>query len=341
VKAVYTELHRSHDPQFFLVRGVVKRTTEQPERADRLLAGLKAGEHTLVEPTVFGQGPRARVHSPEYLSFLSEAWDAWSALGDAGPEMIANMHPVRNPGTYPKHIVGRLGWHTIDTSCPIGPGTWAAACAATDVATTAAQLIMDGERAAYALCRPPGHHAYRDLASGFCFLNNSAIAAAHLRLKHERVAILDVDVHHGNGTQGIFYERGDVLTVSIHADPTHFNPFVWGYAHERGAGNGLGANLNIPLPIGTGDDGYVRALAMAKKTIDAFAPTALVVALGLDASEHDPLAGLAVTTQGFRRIGAAIARLGLPTVLVQEGGYLSDILGANLTAALGGFEDVG
>ena len=144
------------------------------------------------------------------------------------------MHPVRNAGTYPTHIVGRLGWHTVDTACPIGPGTWAAACAATDVATTAAQFVMDGEGAAYALCRPPGHHAYRDLAGGFCFLNNSAVAAAHLRLKHERVAILDIDVHHGNGTQGIFYERADVLTVSIHADPNSFYPFVWGYAHERG-----------------------------------------------------------------------------------------------------------
>ena len=338
MKAVYSEKHRSHDPQFFLVRGVVQRTTEQPERADRLLQGLKDGKHTLVEPTAFGQGPRARVHSPEYLGFLADAWDEWSALGNAGPEMIANMHPVRNAGTYPTHIVGKLGWHTIDTSCPIGPGTWAAACSATDVATTAAQMVMDGEDAVYALCRPPGHHAYRDLASGFCFLNNSAIAAAHLRLKHERVAILDVDVHHGNGTQGIFYERPDVLTVSIHADPTFFNPFVWGYAHERGAGQGLGANLNIPLAKGTGDDGYIEALATAAKTIRAFAPGALVVALGLDASEHDPLAGLAVTTDGFRRIGEAIARIGLPTVLVQEGGYLSDILGANLTAVLGGVE---
>ena len=253
--------------------------------------------------------------------------------------MIANMHPVRYAATYPTHIVGRLGWHTIDTSCPIGPGTWAAACAATDVAATAAQLVMDGEDATYALCRPPGHHAYRDLASGFCFLNNSAVAAAHLKLKHERVAVLDVDVHHGNGTQGIFYERPDVLTVSIHADPTFFNPFVWGYAHERGAGPGLGANLNIPLPKGTGDDDYIKAIGEAEKTIRAFAPGALVVALGLDASEHDPLAGLAVTTAGFRRVGAAIARLGLPTVFVQEGGYLSDILGANLTAALGGFEE--
>jgi acetoin utilization deacetylase AcuC-like enzyme len=200
-------------------------------------------------------------------------------------------------------------------------------------------LALDGEDAAYALCRPPGHHAYRDLAGGFCFLNNSAIAAAHLRLKHERVAILDVDVHHGNGTQGIFYERGDVLTVSIHADPASFYPFVWGYAHERGAGAGLGANLNIPLPIGTGDEGYLQALGTAKAMIEAFAPGALVIALGLDASEHDPLAGLAVTTNGFRRVGQAIAALKLPTVFVQEGGYLSDILGMNLTAALAGFEE--
>jgi acetoin utilization deacetylase AcuC-like enzyme len=338
VKAVYTDLHRSHDPQFFLVRGKVTRTTEQPERADRLLAGLAAGKHQLVAPTVFGQGPRTRVHSLEYLNFLAEAWDAWSALGNAGPEMIANVHPVRHAATYPTHIVGRLGWHTADTACPIGPGTWAAACAATDVAATAAQVMLDGEDAIYALCRPPGHHAFSDVAGGFCFLNNSAVAAAHLRQKHERVAILDVDVHHGNGTQGIFYERSDVLTVSIHADPAAYYPYHWGFAQERGAGAGLGANLNIPLPLGTKDDAYLAAFETAAKTIRAFAPGALVVALGLDASEHDPLAGMAITTEGFGRIGAALARLGLPTVLVQEGGYLSDLLGTNLTAVLAGFE---
>ncbi len=338
MKAVYSEKHRSHDPQFFLVRGVVKKTTEQPERADRLLKGLAAGNHRLVEPTAFGQGPRLRVHSIEYLNFLAEAWEAWSALGDAGPEMIANIHPVRHAATYPTHIVGRLGWHTADTGCPIGPGTWAGACAASDVAATAAQMVMDGEDEVYALCRPPGHHAYRDMAGGFCFLNNSAIAAAHLRLSHERVVILDVDVHHGNGTQGIFYQRPDVYTISIHADPAAYYPFVWGYAHERGDGAGLGTNLNIPLPLGTRDDGYMQALHVAAKAVKAFAPGALVVALGLDASEHDPLKGLAVTTDGFRRIGATIARIGLPTVFVQEGGYLSDILGQNLTAVLGGFE---
>ncbi len=338
MKAVYSDAHRSHDPQFFLVRGVVKRTTEQPERADRLLAGVKAGKHALVAPTAFGAAPRARVHSADYLAFLAEAWEAWSALGDAGPEMIANIHPVRYAASYPTSIVGRLGWHTADTSCPMGPGTFAAACVAADVATTAAQLVADGERAAYALCRPPGHHAFRDMAGGFCILNNSAIAAAHLRQTHERVAILDVDVHHGNGTQGIFYERADVLTVSLHADPAQFYPFVWGHAQERGTGIGLGANLNLPLPLGTGDDDYLAALEVAAKTIRAFAPGALVVALGLDASEHDPLAGLKITTDGFRRIGAFIARLGLPTAFIQEGGYLSDILGTNLTAVLAGFE---
>ncbi len=204
MKAVYSENHRSHDPQFFLVRGQVRRTTEQPERADRLLKGLKDGNHSIVAPTAFGQGPRARVHSPEYLRFLEGAWDEWTQLPDYGPEMIANFHPNRVAGSYPTHIVGKLGWHTADTACPIGVGTWAGACASTDVAVTAAQMVMDGEDAAYALCRPPGHHSYRDMAGGFCFMNNSAIAAEHLRLKHERVAILDVDVHHGNGTPGIF-----------------------------------------------------------------------------------------------------------------------------------------
>ncbi|MCK6450303.1 MAG: histone deacetylase family protein [Alphaproteobacteria bacterium] len=339
MKTVYSEGHRTHDPQFFLVRGVVRKTTEQPERADRLLSGLGSGRNDLVPATEFGAGPRARVHSPEYLDFLARCWDEWKALPDAGSEMIANVHPVRQPyGTYPSGIVGRLGWHSADTSCPIGPGTYAAACAAADVAATAAELVLNGEDAVYALCRPPGHHAYRDMAGGFCYLNNTAIAAAHLRLKHERVAVLDVDVHHGNGTQGIFYERPDVLTVSIHADPTRYYPFFWGYAHERGAGSGTGANLNLPLPIGTGDADYLAALDAASRAIKAFAPGALVIALGLDASEADPLAGMKITTDGFKRIGAAVARLGLPTVLVQEGGYLSEVLGINLAAVLRGFE---
>src|SRR5699024_4937413 len=180
--------------------------------------------------------------------------------------------------------------------------------------------------------------AYADLAGGFCFLNNSAIAAQRLRRHMDRVAILDVDVHHGNGTQGIFYHRDDVLTVSLHADPATFYPFFYGYAHERGADAGYGYNLNIPLTHGTGDDGYLDALNAAFRRIEAFQPDALVVALGLDAYKGDPLAALALTTDGFKRLGAAIGRLQLPSAIVQEGGYMCAALGDNAAAFLTGFE---
>ena len=338
MKAIYDPAHAGHDPQFFLQRGQVRRTTEQPERADRLLSGLQKGRHEIIPPRRFGLGPVAAVHTPEYLSFLATAHDTWKALGDSSPEIIPNVHPSRYPPTYPDSIVGRAGWHMADTACPIGSGTWAAAQLAADAALTATQLVIDGERVAYALCRPPGHHAYADMAGGFCFLNNSAIAAQHFRRHHDRVAILDVDVHHGNGTQGIFYQRGDVLTVSIHADPNFLYPFFWGHAHERGSGAGEGCNLNLPLPHGAGDDAFLAALATATGRIAMFAPGALVLALGLDASEADPFKALAVTTGGFERIGTAVARAGLPTVIVQEGGYLSPILGDNLAAVLRGFE---
>jgi acetoin utilization deacetylase AcuC-like enzyme len=199
-------------------------------------------------------------------------------------------------------------------------------------------MVLNGERQAYALCRPPGHHAYADMAGGFCFLNNTAIAAQRLRSKHARVAVLDVDVHHGNGTQGIFYERDDVLTVSIHADPANYYPFFWGYAHEHGAGKGQGFNFNLPLPLGSADAPWLDAGDKALAKIKEFQPTALVVALGLDASESDPLQGLKVTGAGFHAMAEKIARFGLPTVLVQEGGYLGDDLGRNLVHFLAGFE---
>jgi acetoin utilization deacetylase AcuC-like enzyme len=201
----------------------------------------------------------------------------------------------------------------------------------------AAKQVLYGEAACYALARPPGHHAGRDLVGGFCYFNNAAIAAETLLSVHRRVAILDVDVHHGNGTQDIFYRRGDVLTVSIHADPVRFYPFFWGYACERGDGAGLGANVNLPLPRKTGDDAYLDALELALSRIDEFVPDALVVALGLDAFAGDPFQGFAVTTDGFGRIAERIAALKLSTVLVQEGGYLCDELGDNLAAFLQAF----
>jgi acetoin utilization deacetylase AcuC-like enzyme len=204
-------------------------------------------------------------------------------------------------------------------------------------AVEAASAVAAGSPAAYALCRPPGHHAFADVAGGFCFVNNSAVAAQALRATAARVAILDVDLHHGNGTQGIFYARADVLTVSIHADPVRFYPFFWGHADERGEGPGLGYNLNLPLPRKSGDAPFLDALNTALRRIRAFAPDAVVVALGLDAHESDPFGGLSVTTPGFARIAEVIARLHLPTVIVQEGGYLSEELSTNLTSFLTGF----
>ena len=271
---------------------------------------------------------------------LQVAW-TWMSVDEelrARNEVMPNVHPDSRRAGYPKSAAGQAGYHMADMACPIGAETWRSATGSAQAAITGGRLLLAGERSAYALCRPPGHHAFRDLAGGFCYLNNTAIAAQVLRDAARRVAVLDVDLHHGNGTQGIFWERGDVLTVSLHADPARFYPFFWGHAGERGEGPGLGCNLNLPLPRGSGDAVFLEALEAALVRIRAHAPDALVVALGLDASETDPFGGLAITTNGFARIAEAIAGLGLPSLMVQEGGYLSDELGANLAAFLGAFE---
>jgi len=338
VKIVYSEKHAQHDPQNFVVRGTRQRSAEQPERATRLLAAAKAAGHTILPPQSYGAGPAATVHTPEYIDFLQIAAREWAKLPGASPEVVPNVHPARAHASYPKALAGRAGWHQVDLACPIGPHTWEAALAATEVAATVADMVLAGESQVYALCRPPGHHAYADMAGGFCFLNNTAVAAQRLRSRHDRVAILDVDVHHGNGTQGIFYERDDVLTVSIHADPDNYYPFFWGHAREHGAGKGQGFNLNLPLPLGSPDAPWLEAGDKALARIKEFQPTVLVVALGLDASESDPLQGLKVTGAGFHAMAEKIARMGLPAVLVQEGGYLGDDLGRNLVQFLGGFE---
>ena len=340
MKAVFDDRQRRHDPQHFLVNGVVGRSPEQPARIDALAEGAARAGCAFQPPADHGMGPLAAVHTAEYLAFLRSIHDRWTRIEGAAPEVIPNIHPDGRGASYPKSAVGQAGWHQADTACPIGPHTWDSAYWSAQTAVTAADLVLGGERGAYALCRPPGHHAFADLAGGFCFLSNAAIAAERLRAAGRRPAVLDIDVHHGNGTQGVFYARGDVLTVSIHADPARFYPFFWGHAHERGAGAGLGANLNLPLPRGTGDDGFLEAVDAALDRIAAFGTDALVVALGLDAHEADPFKGLAVTTEGFARIGARIAAAGLPTVLVQEGGYLSGALGANLARFLTGFESV-
>lgn len=336
MKAIFDDRQRLHDPQHFMANGKTYPSPEAPERITRLMAGAKAAGCIFEAPQDAGLGPIAAIHSAEYLHFLQGIYPRWLRIPDAGPEVIPNIHPATRADNYPKSAIGQAGYHQADTACPIGAHTWEAAYWSAQSAITGADLVAGGESAVYVLSRPPGHHAFVDLAGGFCFLNNSAIAAERLRARGLRPAILDIDVHHGNGTQGIFYMRDDVLTLSLHADPDRFYPFFWGAAQERGEGRGMGCNLNLPLPRGTDDAGYMAALATALARIRAFGADAVVVALGLDAHIDDPFQGLAVTTQGFHDIARAIAGLGLPLLLVQEGGYVSDALSENLASFLKG-----
>jgi acetoin utilization deacetylase AcuC-like enzyme len=337
VKAFYADEQKRHDPKSFLSSGAPQPNPERPERLERLLEGARAAGCDITRPMEYGLRPIAAVHTPEYLDFLQRIYARWSRIEGASAEVVPNIHPLSRTDSYPASAVGQAGYHMADTSCPISAETFESACWSAWSAVAAAEDVLSGSPAAYALCRPPGHHAFADVAGGFCFLNNSAIAAQHLRGSAKRVAILDVDLHHGNGTQGIFYSRPDVLTVSLHADPVRFYPFFWGHAHERGEGAGLSYNLNLPLARKSGDDIFAEALSVAIQRIEAFAPDALVVALGLDAYESDPFGGLSITTEGFARIGGQIGSMGLQSVIVQEGGYLCDALGDNLTAFLSGF----
>lgn len=334
---VFDEGQRAHDPRFFLSSGAPQPCPEKPARIDALLGAVRRLGGPVVNPPDHGLAPIRAIHPERYLTFLSTIHDRWQRIPGASAEVIPNIHPANRSDGYPKSAVGQAGFHLTDTSCPISGHTWAAALASARSAIHAADLVAGGARAAYALCRPPGHHAFAELAGGFCYLNNSAIAAQRLAQAGRRVAILDVDLHHGNGTQGIFYARGDVLTVSVHAHPERYYPFFWGYPEERGEGEGEGANLNLSLERGTGDDGFLAALDRGLEAITRFGADTLVLALGLDAFVGDPFAGLAVTTPGFHRIGRAVAGLGLPTLIVQEGGYLCPELGENLVQVLTAF----
>jgi len=333
-----------HAPRFFLMRGQVRSNYEVPERAGALLAALHRLGIAPEEPRPAERGALETVHAADYLDFLAGAIGVWNGLLGRGPEAVANIHPTpemlaqgaRPPGGV-GGIVGRVGWYTADASCPIGPGTWEAAVAAAGCALAAAAEAAQG-RSAYALCRPPGHHAYAARAGGHCYINNAALAAEALRRAGaRRVAVIDIDSHHGNGTQGIFWERGDVLTISVHADPNRYYPWFVGHAEERGAGPGHGRNLNLPLPFGTGDADWLAAIGQGVAAARAFGAEALVLPLGFDASEHEPLAALSVTADGFARAGAALASLRLPSAIVQEGGYNVGAIGELLERFLTGW----
>ncbi len=338
MKAVFSGIQLGHAPSWFLSKGNLVDYPESPDRARALLEGARQSGAQICAARRFSEEAFGTVHNNRYLNFLKTAFEEWSQIEGAGPELMPSLRPMAPVLTEPVHILAKAGRFMMDFSCAITEKTWSAASASAMTALTAADMCLKGEPVTYALCRPPGHHAYANRAGGFCFLNNTAIAVEHLRTKHERVAVLDIDVHHGNGTQSIFYRRPDVLTVSIHADPAAYYPFYWGSAEETGDGDGEGANLNLPLPVGSGDDPWLGALDLALTKIDTFKPGALVIALGLDAHEADPLRGGTVTQAGFARLAEQIASLGLPTVIVQEGGYLTEHLPDNLGMFLTAYE---
>lgn len=327
-----------HAPEFYFRRGRRIPHFEQPKRYHVLKEAAERAGHDVVAAEPIDRALILRVHSARYLEFLEEAWDR---RGEVEPDLdyILPSHFARpQMMRYPSEMIGRVGFHMADLSTPIHEDTFTSVLASAAVAVGAADAAL-AEWHAYALCRPPGHHASAESAGGFCFLNNAAIAAEHLRHRLGcRVGILDVDVHHGNGTQSIFYEREDVVTASIHADPSNFMPYYAGYADETGDGAGAGYNLNVPLPHRSKDPVYLDGIERGLEFCAARGVEALVVALGLDASERDPNGPMAVTTEGFRQAGARIGACPWPTVLVQEGGYLSEVLGDNLAAFLEGFE---
>lgn len=338
---VYSELHQLHHGQLEMMGGELVPVFEKPARAEVVLARIReVGLGQVRAPQAFGKEPILRVHRPRFVHFLQTAWDEWSKLGRTH-HALPFILPVRytNHEREPHSIDGRLGFYSLDMATPITAGTWQAATASVNVALTAARHVRDGARAAFALCRPPGHHASPDYLGGYCFLNNAAIAAQYLRDQGAgRVAVLDIDYHHGNGTQVIFYDRPDVFTISLHADPSVEFPYFLGYADEKGVGAGAGFNLNYPMPWGTGLEVWMEALEDACVQLTAYSPDLLVVPLGVDTYQGDPVSRFKLDSPDFLKIGERIARLGLPTLFVMEGGYALEEIGINVVNALQGFE---
>jgi len=343
VKSIFTDQHQLHNPQHEIFRGERVPCYEAVSRGDIVRDALLAHGHEVSAPTEDAWPLLARVHDPRYLSFLEGAWAEWIALDPANSasQPFPSVWPIRSlrADVEPADFIAKLGFYSMDNGTPLAAGTWTAVCAAADAAVTAARLVVAGERAAFSATRPPGHHAGRDFMGGYCFLNFSALAATALKDGGaKRVAILDVDYHHGNGTQSLFEERADVFTLSIHADPRHEYPFYLGHADETGRGEGLGANANYPLAPGASNATWFAALEEAIARIEAFAPEALVIPLGLDAFSGDPLSSFHLTGDDFERLGARLKGLGLPTMFQLEGGYAVEELGENAARVLNGFE---
>jgi acetoin utilization deacetylase AcuC-like enzyme len=337
---VYSTDHRLRHPRTELSGGQLVTPFECPERAQFVLERvLEVRLGDVIGPKRFGAVPLLRVHDAQYLQFLEHAWDDWLAAGNRG-EAIPDCWPARRMmQRIPHGITGKLGYYAMAGETSISAGTWEAACAAADTALTAAELVKSGATSAFALCRPPGHHAAHDLYGGYCFLNNAAVAAQFLRDGGaQRVAILDVDFHHGNGTQDIFYDRADVLYVSLHGHPADAFPYFSGYADETGSGAGSGFNHNLPMLAGTDFAVWQAALRSALERIAAFRADALIVSLGVDTFMQDPISSFRLCSEDFRTYGQMIGACSLPTLFVLEGGYAVREIGVNVVNVLSGFE---
>ena len=344
---VWSDDHRLHDPGGEVWLGVRIPGTEVPERAERIREALTRAGGWFVEAEAQPDNAVTSVHDADLTAYLASAWDEWEAAGlpdDPGIDRVVPYvfaHPdllSGRPARTATSITARTGQFAYDTMTLIGPGTWEAARAAVDSAVTAADLVLDDAPAAYACTRPPGHHVTRTRFGGSCYLNNTAAAAARLRAGgHDTVAVIDVDAHHGNGTQAIFWDDSSVLTGSVHVDPGEgWFPHFLGFEDEHGAD---GSNRNAVMAPGSGDEPWVAAVGELAGWAREAGAAALVVALGVDAAQGDPESPLAVTPAGFREAGRALGALGLPTVVVQEGGYDLDTLGELVLEALTGIEE--
>ena len=344
IPVVWTDSHRLHNPETSVWIGVPIAADELPERAEAIQAALVGAGAPVVLAKDHPDDALLAVHDPGLVEFLRGAWEAWQASElprDPGqPDVVGYIFPT--PGLLagleprvPQALSARTGAYCYDTLTAVGSGTWDAARGAVDAALTAADLVLGGAPAAYACCRPPGHHVTREAFGGSCYLNNSAIAAQYLRDGGcTRVAVLDLDAHHGNGAQAIFWEREDVLTASVHVDPAHgWFPHFLGFAEESGE-----TNLNVPLEPGSGDDVWLAGVDLLVEAARKQRSEALVVPLGVDAGAGDPNSPLQVTEAGFRAAGRRLGAFGLPTVFVQEGGYVLDTVGPLVRATLEGFE---
>ncbi len=343
---VWSPTTRDHDPRHEIWVGVATEGTEVAERVDTILEALRSGGHRIIEAHTHPDDVLLQVHDAELLDFLATSWTRWDEgpyLGLVGQDRVVPYlfpTPAMTGGLPARPAVAvhaDAGRFAYDTMTVVGPGTWDAARAATDCALTAAELVAEGEPIAYALCRPPGHHATRAGFGGSCYLNNAAVAALALRGSFSQVGIIDVDAHQGNGTAAIFYDRADVLYGSVHVDPgAGWFPHYVGYADEVGTGDGEGATRNIPLAEGTSDEGWLDAVRELVAWAVAGECTALVVSLGVDAAKDDPESPLLVTRDGYEQAGAIVGTAGLPTVAVQEGGYHLPTLGQLVAAYLSG-----